>query len=271
MKINTQKTKYTIQAAIIVLVFVFLGPAASASEITPNNVIKYVNLARESQGRDDLLVNAKLMQVAKDKLDDMIANQYFAHTSPAGIEPWYWFQKEDYEYHYAGENLAINFTSAEDEQASWMASPTHRENILDPDYQEIGVAVGTETVDGQKSIVAVQEFGTTFTGVPAGEKNFVPFKNTDPKMDNGQIVPQVLSSKGVVPGQADLSGSGKLSDILEWSRNNRIEMIDQGLAATMLIMILCIALAAAAFLAVAADKVKAIIGAESGKRVVMSL
>ena len=196
------KTKYIVHPIAVAVVFVFLTTQVQASEITSDNIIKYVNMARSAQGTNELVVNDKLNQVAQDKLNDMIANKYFAHTSPAGINPWYWFQKEDYNYHYAGENLAINFKTAEGEQAAWMASPTHRKNILEPNYQEIGVAVGTAETDGQLSIVAVQEFGTTFAGVPADGKKFAPLPNPELIKDAGKTVPQVLSAKSVEPEQA---------------------------------------------------------------------
>ncbi len=254
---NTQKIKYAIQAVIVASIFVFISTPARASEITPNNVITYVNLARESQGLPALVINTKLMQVAKDKLDDMIANQYFAHISPTGVSPWVWFQKENYDYHYAGENLAINFTSAESEQMAWMKSPTHRKNILDANYQEIGVAVGTSLIDGHKSIVAVQEFGATFAGVPTGEKNFTPFQNSKLKTDDGTIVPQVLSAKSATPSQPTTigTGSGGQAGIWNWLQDNRVQIIEQGFLVALIVMMLSIILAAAAFMAVAADKI----------------
>lgn len=258
MKNNNNKTKYAAQVAVAVLVFAFLTVPAQASEITPANVIKYVNLAREAQGLPDLVVNPKLMQVAKDKLDDMIAGDYFAHTSPTGVNPWHWFEKENYDYHYAGENLAINFTNAEDEQSAWMKSPTHRKNILDKNYEEIGVAVGAQKLDGQTSIIAVQEFGATFSGIPTGEKNFSPVKNSNLKTDNGKIVPQVLSAKDATP--QEISGEPVGGNGTSWFENNKVQLAENGLLGSIVILILCITLAASAFLSVALEKMRSIVG-----------
>lgn len=131
-----------------------------AGDITPSKVIELTNRARVSNGLEKLSENAKLSQAANAKARDMIKNDYFAHTSPSGRDPWYWMKKEGYAYKAAGENLAINFTSAKEEQSAWMDSKTHRANILNAQYQEIGVAVVEGKIDGENSIVTVQMFAT---------------------------------------------------------------------------------------------------------------
>ena len=130
----------------------------------------------------------------------MIKNDYFAHTSPAGINPWFWYEKDGYDYKYAGENLAINFLKAEDQHKAWMASPTHRKNILNDKYQEIGVAVDAGKINGQMAIIAVQEFGARdgAAAIPPDGKNFSGQGNENTLKDIGNK-PQVLSMK-------DLSG-----------------------------------------------------------------
>jgi hypothetical protein len=133
---------------------------ARASGIAPSSVIELTNRARAANGLGTLAENTQLSQAANAKARDMIKNDYFAHTSPSGRDPWYWMKKEGYEYKAAGENLAINFTNAKEEQSAWMKSQTHRANILNTQYQEIGVAVVEGKIDGQNSIVTVQMFGT---------------------------------------------------------------------------------------------------------------
>lgn len=131
-----------------------------SSDITPSKVIELTNHARTANGMGTLSENSKLAQAADAKARDMIKNDYFAHTSPSGKDPWYWMKKAGYEYKAAGENLAINFTDAKEEQSAWMDSKTHRANILNANYKEIGVAVVEGKIDGQNSIVTVQMFGT---------------------------------------------------------------------------------------------------------------
>ncbi len=157
------KKSFAVTATIFfAFIFLFLIQinSVSASGITPKNIIQLVNKERFSQGLDVVMENSLLSSAAREKLNDMIKKNYFAHTSPGGLSPWHWIEKGGYDYQYAGENLAINFTSAEDQHKAWMASATHRKNILNASYKEIGVAVAEGTVEGKTSIITVQFFGT---------------------------------------------------------------------------------------------------------------
>lgn len=153
---------------------------ASASLITPEKVVELANKERASQNLPLLAVNGLLAKAARDKLDDMLKNNYFEHTSPAGFTPWHWLAKNGYDYKYAGENLAMNFLSAEGQNKAWMESRTHRDNILNARYQEIGTAVGQGTINGRETIVAVQEFGARADFIPVEAK----------KTEERQAVPQ---------------------------------------------------------------------------------
>ncbi len=136
-------------------------PAASlfSSAITPNNIISLTNETRQSLDLPTLVVDNKLMAAAQAKAEDMMANGYFAHTSPSGVTPWYWFGAYGYDYRSAGENLAANFSQAEDVNAGWMASPSHRENIVSDRYAEIGVGVVQGEYENYETTFVVQMFG----------------------------------------------------------------------------------------------------------------
>lgn len=143
----------------IFLIFSFSSNCALAKDITPENIIDLANYEREKSGLKPLFFNANLLQVAESKARDMLANNYFAHTSPQGKVPWFWFENSGYDYKYAGENLAMGFSEAGKTHQAWMNSATHRQNILNAHYQEIGVAVVRGTVNNRNAIVVVQEFG----------------------------------------------------------------------------------------------------------------
>ena len=64
-----------------------------------------------------------------------------------------------YNYVYAGENLAKDFGNTSRLMDAWMASPTHRENIVSSKYSEIGLAVVPGTLQGQETVLVVQFFG----------------------------------------------------------------------------------------------------------------
>jgi hypothetical protein len=125
-----------------------------------NALVDGTNQNRVANGLPDLQVNPLLQAAAQDKANDEATKGYFAHTSPQGITPWYWFQQAGYNYLYAGENLAVNFTDSQNVTNAWMNSPEHRANILSTQFTQIGIATAQGTYNGQPAIFVAEEFGT---------------------------------------------------------------------------------------------------------------
>jgi uncharacterized protein YkwD len=127
-----------------------------ASALSQKEIVDLVNQDRERLGLASLSVDPALNLAALAKAQDMIAKNYFAHTSPAGTTPWQWVRSVGYNYSYAGENLAEGYTSAQELEKSWMASASHRANILSPHYSDLGLAV----ISYNNTNVVVQLFGS---------------------------------------------------------------------------------------------------------------
>jgi hypothetical protein len=62
--------------------------------------------------------------------------------------------------------LARDFADASSAVSAWMASPTHRENILSPKYKDIGISVVEGSLNGVDTTIIVQLFGTKLSGSP---------------------------------------------------------------------------------------------------------
>jgi len=123
-------------------------------------LVELANKDRAENGLHTLSVNPTLVEVAQAKARDMAEKGYFAHTSPDGTDPWYWFEKVGYDYAHAGENLAVNFSDSSEVERAWMESPTHRDNILSDKYTEIGIAMAEGEYEGRSATFVVQVFGT---------------------------------------------------------------------------------------------------------------
>ena len=110
----------------------------------------------------------------------MLEKQYWDHFGPNGETPWQFIRASSYAYVYAGENLAKGFRTSEGVVEAWMASPTHRANIMSGNYKDIGVAVVEGELLGKQTILVVQMFGnlTSFvqgvTEVPTPEVEPTP-------------------------------------------------------------------------------------------------
>lgn len=155
------------------------------ADITKSALENFVNQTRQSSGLPPLAENPKLNQAAKLKAENMVQNQYFAHTSPSGITPWHWFLQAGYDYKYAGENLAVGFFDSQEVYNAWLNSPSHKANILNPNYKEMGTAV-LSGFGQSNTIVVVQEFASPKTTAPA--------KTVEPKILSKVAVPGTLNS-----------------------------------------------------------------------------
>ena len=130
------------------------------STVLPAVVVKLTNQERAGINAAPVQRNAVLDAAAQLKAEDMAKNEYFAHFSPTGVSPWHWFDQAGYVYAHAGENLAIHFTDSTEVVEAWMDSPTHRQNIVNGLYTEIGVGTAKGKFDGYDTVYVVQLFGT---------------------------------------------------------------------------------------------------------------
>lgn len=204
--------------------FIFLPRTPYFADVSRRALVQMANEERIAAGLIPLIENQKLIKAAELKAQDMLQRDYFSHWSPDGVSPWHWFNVVGYEYRYAGENLAIGFFNAKDIHRSWIASPSHRNNILGPNYNDIGIAVVEGDFYGHTTFLVVQVFGmrdvaplvtipeiaqepiTTETILPENEPEIVevPSVEEEPLINDALIAdekldPDISSVLGVGP------------------------------------------------------------------------
>jgi len=156
------------------------------------------NAARVANNVPSLEVSPLLERAAQEKVNDMVANNYFAHTSPAGLTPWYWFGNVGYDFTYAGENLAVDFSDSQDVTNAWLNSPEHRANIMDANFTQFGIAIATGTYEGQPAIFVAEEFGAPSLLMAAAPE-------TGPSASAPSVAPSVAPKKGVTAPKSALT------------------------------------------------------------------
>lgn len=135
---------------------------AVASAIDTARLIELTNQERTTRGLNTLVLDQRLTNAAANKGADMFAKQYWAHYGPNGETPWQFIKAAGYNYVYAGENLAKDFTSTDPIHTAWMNSPSHRDNIINTHYQHIGIAAIDGVFDGKQTTIVVQMFGSEY-------------------------------------------------------------------------------------------------------------
>ncbi|OGD88822.1 hypothetical protein A3F45_00980 [Candidatus Curtissbacteria bacterium RIFCSPHIGHO2_12_FULL_41_17] len=142
---------------------------------TAAQIINLTNSKRAQNGLGPLSQNAFLDNAASLKAQNMFGEDYWAHNSPSGKTPWSFITSAGYRYLFAGENLARDFNDASSVVDAWMNSPSHRSNLLDANFKEIGVAVSDGKLTGREGTLVVQMFGSAVSQVPTQ-----PFAQSSP-------------------------------------------------------------------------------------------
>ncbi len=150
----------------LVMVFLVKGPFGNfrnvlgyATDINIPKLYQLTNEERQKNNLPQLTYNDELAQAASKKAQDMFAKNYWAHYAPDGTTPWNFILASGYQYEYAGENLAKNFLFTQNVVDAWMASSSHRENILRGDFTDVGFAVVSGVLNGEQTTLVVQMFG----------------------------------------------------------------------------------------------------------------
>lgn len=187
---------------VFALSFLVYFPKSSYfADITKTALVQLTNEERAKLGLPALTENPVLDRAAYLKAQDMLNSGYFSHFSPAGTSPWYWFKLSGYNYRYAGENLAIGFLDSSEVNDAWIDSPSHKANILNNKYKEVGIAVVTGNFQGAQTTIVVQLFGSKQQVL--GAKTVTPVQTAE----KAKVEPAVAATG--VPG-ADLPSYEKV-------------------------------------------------------------
>ncbi len=136
-------------------VVAYAGPHASESprDGDVRLMLAAINTERASRGLAPLELDADLSKIASSYASDMATRNFFSHTSPDGDDPFKRMDRAGYHYGYAGENIALDQSPTSAAEALWH-SEGHRENILEPHYQKVGIGA----IQSAKGEIFVEDF-----------------------------------------------------------------------------------------------------------------
>jgi hypothetical protein len=246
---NNQRSRLLHPAGLSIIVGIFLLNFAArtlisslpnlvlgfSSSISVEEVINLTNQERAKAGLPPLTQNAQLTQAALAKASDMYAQDYWAHTSPKGVQPWSFIRNAGYSYRHAGENLARDFSDSASMMSAWMASSSHKENILNAHYRDIGVAVVDGTLQGLETRLVVQMFAAP-AALPVAKPQKTQEETAEPAAQSAQeenLKPVASQQETVSKNQqepvlpSEKTNFGNQKTAVQLSKNNILQAIDQ--------------------------------------------
>ncbi|HEX7180981.1 MAG TPA: CAP domain-containing protein [Thermoanaerobaculia bacterium] len=120
-----------------------------------------VNAVRKRAGLRLLKADPELDRAAQAHAEDMLRRSYFDHESPSGTTVRERSRSAGYDWRTIGENIAEGQLSVDEVMDTWMRSPGHRKNILNPDFRELGLGLAAgRSPKGEYRVTWVQNFGT---------------------------------------------------------------------------------------------------------------
>lgn len=129
-------------------------PAKGDERAVALRALELVNRARATERQcgtrtmpaaGPLRLSSQLAEAAVRHADDMAAHHYFEHEDRLGLTPADRVRATGYVEHRVGENIAYGTLSTDDAIAGWIKSPGHCENLMDANFQEMGIAFARES------------------------------------------------------------------------------------------------------------------------------
>jgi uncharacterized protein YkwD len=156
-RLSMQKRKLTLILTLLLSCFtlVSITTSASAATLRPRTALLYeINRVRHLHGVAPVYAAPKLQAAANRHSDDMMARNYFAHTSPTGSSVYSRIVGSGFVNGYSwlgGETLAWGTGSLATPLGTvnaWLASPEHRSIMLSPTYRWVGISRDCGTYEG---------------------------------------------------------------------------------------------------------------------------
>ncbi|MDQ3588135.1 MAG: CAP domain-containing protein [Actinomycetota bacterium] len=143
-------------------------PSSISSKAAVKSTVCLINQERSSHGLRRMRLNGRLSSAAARHGGDMVRRDYFSHVSPSGSTFLERIRRTGYlggaRSWWAGENIAWGSGRRGTPRSivrAWMRSPSHRANVLNGRFREIGIAVvrGSPAGPGRSAATYVNTFG----------------------------------------------------------------------------------------------------------------
>lgn len=218
----------------------FALPNTYAAGLSASEIVSSINKERTSRGLNALNINPKLTQAAQNRSAVLARAGRIFHVSARKDTPWAELSQVGYTYTLAGENLALGIEAPSELASRWMASPTHRENILEAKFEDIGIGITTGYYEGQLMSYVVSYYGQKKAGATSASisqvapvisstsvkpiSKPVPVEALVRKAETSPVLSDRYTLETLPPAIPDISAS------LHRGEKNRVRIVDRIIA-----------------------------------------
>lgn len=128
-------------AAVAMSACAHLAASPECPATVGQEVLERINEVRAGAGLEPLIVDLRLVHAAREHAESMRDEGFFGHVGPDGREPAERVAATDYAWTFVAENLAAGNLTATRVVAGWLESPLHRDNMLEPAAEQVGIAL----------------------------------------------------------------------------------------------------------------------------------
>lgn len=126
-------------------------PAAHPAETVASRMEDEVNQVRRQRGLDPVTLDERLTRAAQAHSEDMAYNDFVGHHGSDGTTGHQRGRAAGYPVRLLGENLQMGLATVDEAVAAWMESPAHRENLLRPQFEDMGIGYVFLESDGGRA------------------------------------------------------------------------------------------------------------------------
>ena len=124
---------------------------ARANDGYSYRLLALINFERRKVGAPPLKINFKLTRAALGHSQDMATHNFFSHTGSNGSQLSDRVNAAGYSWRALAENIAAGQSTPGAIIQSWLNSPPHKQNLLNPLYKEVGFGYAVNTQSTYKT------------------------------------------------------------------------------------------------------------------------
>ena len=134
-------------------------------------VVCLINHQRHAHGLPALRENQRLNRSAQGWTNVMVTHRDFSHGADFAAR----ISAVGFDWSNVGENIATGYATPTQVVTAWMASKGHCQNILNPQYRDVGTGVSNRSITGYSTLAGTwtQDFGLLM-GQHAPSGNWTP-------------------------------------------------------------------------------------------------